>query len=384
MGRNHAKGKKLYHNSIEQRYFFEGQQPEGWICGSLKPKDINRVAWNKGLTKHTDPRVLKYSISLSKNHSCAERARQMGQNNRGRLLSKEHKEALDKGRRLKAQARFSSEQEKEICELYLTPLNTYRVEQLTGISSYLIEKILRKYEIPKHPKEIQMQLMLQASQKSKLEKYGDPHYTNISRRLDTLAAKDDSYWEIRNSKMRATNLERFGVDNPRKSPTIKKKMAESKLTRYGDSTYNNRTKASITSLERYGEQNYSQTVDFANKANFNLYRVGDVNLDSFPELCIFLYFKQKGSEIVRNSTRLKYEFQGRNHYCFVDFSIDGKLVEVKGDYLYRKMQIEDTQDNAKLHCLEQAGVEIWTSKTYKFYQNWFKTQGLNKSDYKLK
>ena len=66
--------KKLYHLGDQEKFFEEGQQPEGWILGAsnrrrqnITKRLLGRTTWNKGLTKETDDRMLKISIKEKEN-----------------------------------------------------------------------------------------------------------------------------------------------------------------------------------------------------------------------------------------------------------------------------------------------------------------------------
>ena len=85
--------------------------------------------------------------------------------------------------------------------------------------------------------------------------------------------------------------------------------------------------------------------------------------------------------IQRSPTRFEYTFNNKKHYCFPDFLIDNSLVEIKGAHLLEQMQVPNTVENAKLNCLTQHNVEIWTIDKYKPYLTWFKEQGFKKEDY---
>lgn len=68
--------------------------------------------------------------------------------------------------------------------------------------------------------------------------------------------------------------------------------------------------------------------------------------------------KEHNIDIQRNASSFSYSFEGYDHVCFPDFIIDGQLVEIKGDYLFKKMLIENTIENAKYNCLLNNNVEI--------------------------
>lgn len=101
-------------------------------------------------------------------------------------------------------------------------------------------------------------------------------------------------------------------------------------------------------------------------------------------MCFYLYFEALGYNVKRNPVKFFYTLNGKKCYTFVDFSVDGTLFEIKGDYLYEKMQISGTKENAKLQCLLENNVKILTSAEYKMYESWFYDSNLDIQDYLYK
>lgn len=341
-----------------------------------------REAWNKGLSALSDERVAKYSKSLLNKPKSAETKAKIGEANKGKHRSEQHIAALKEGAH-KRKKSFSEEEINTVRDIYLSPNSIDTVSKITGLSRYYILNILSQLGIPLHDVDLKNKLMIEKAKKTKLEKYGDENFVNVEKRLLTLENKTADYWLSRSNKVKDTCIAKYGVDNVRKAPEIKNKIKLSKLEKYGDENYNNREKASETMLDLYGVHNYSQTKEFIDRPKFKLYRYEDVSFDSFPELCVYLYFMETGHDISRNSEKFEYFFDGIKHYCFVDFKIDNKLIEIKGDYLYQKMMIPNSLENEKLKCLLNHGVEIWTSEVYNFYINWFRESNHNINDYIL-
>lgn len=135
-------------------------------------------------------------------------------------------------------------------------------------------------------------LVAEKSATTKIEKYGDEHYTNPDKRTTTnldrygvnypLQNKDirkkatqsilDTYGvsNIRkvtavNERIKSTNLKKHGVDNPLKSPHVRAKIAQTNLDRYGatwitqtnlilDGQARSCQDKSVTHLSRIGKQ----------------------------------------------------------------------------------------------------------------------------------
>jgi len=182
-------------------------------------------------------------------------------------------------------------------------------------------------------------------------------------------------------KTRQTCLQKYGVQNFSQHEDFYIKARHTKKQRYGDENYNNRQKAKETCLERFGTEYFSQTTEALESIKFRRYHIDDIYFDSYPELAVYLYCIHNKISIQRSPARFEYTFNNKTHYCFPDFLIDDTLVEIKGAHLFERMQVPDTVENAKLNCLIQHNVEIWTIDKYKPYITWFKEQGFKKEDY---
>lgn len=301
--------------------------------------------------------------------------------NKGKKRSPEHIKAMNEAWSRKCKNNLTEEQKQLIITLYLTPMNISQVCNIVGLSMYYVRKTLKEFNIPEHSKKVKNQLMLEQIAKTKLERYGDAKYTNVEQRKQTLSEKDEEYWIERKQKVKNTVNERYGVNNVSKVKDFIQKGKQTKLEKYGNENYNNRDKFITTSIEKYGVANYSQSSEFINRDKFRLYKVNNISFDSFPELCVYLYCINNNIKIERNKVKFSYMFENKLHYCFVDFLIGNKLVEIKGDFLYEQMLIKNTKDNAKLNCLLNNNVEIWTSDKYNFYIDWFKQNNYNIKDY---
>lgn len=180
-------------------------------------------------------------------------------------------------------------------------------------------------------------------------------------------------------KRKQTFLERFGVDNPSKNDSIKSKISSRvkeefakhpeykerarqtyfEKTGYYHSLQNPAVQESIKkkNLEKYGVEWAFQSLEFKKKADeTNLKRYGTVlpmqnpdvlmkyrsqrskhkaydgtKLDSSYEVAVYEYCIRNGIPIQRTYP-IKYDYLGEQHTTFIDFVIDGLLVEVKGEH----------------------------------------------------
>ena len=77
--------------------------------------------------------------------------------------------------------------------------------------------------------------------------------------------------KCRNDKVKQTNLERYGVDNPTKNPIIRQKQLNTKQSKYGDKYYTNLEKSKKTNLEKYGVEFPLQNLDILNQTRLSLF-----------------------------------------------------------------------------------------------------------------
>ena len=170
-------------------------------------------------------------------------------------------------------------------------------------------------------------------------------------------------------KIKITCLERFGVENPQQAASIKEKSKATNLQRYGHTcallSPEVKEKSVATLKKLYGVEHYSQTKEFHSKS-VRQYKYNDQLFDSLPELSLYIYATDNNLPIERLPIRLEYWFDNKMHYYFPDFMFNNKLLEIKNDYLYKKMLVKNTVENAKLNCILENNIEIWLPKQYNF------------------
>lgn len=245
-----------------------------------------------------------------------------------------------------------------------------------------------------------------------LERYGSEHYSSTEAAKIQLSQtwhnKSQDEINMIRAKSKQTSLERYGVDSPAKAESVKQKIKATNLERYGlTSVLADKEKMKVAVIEKYGVENVFQSEEIKEKikqsmvANYGVehffqselnmsrsvykkYIVDNEYFDSLPELAVWLYMKEHNIDIQRNTSAFSYSFDKCDHVCFPDFIIAGKLIEIKGDHLFKKMLIENTIENAKYRCLLENNVEVWTSAKYNKYLNWFNKKGYDKNDFKRK
>ena len=287
--------------------------------------------------------------------------------------------------------------------------------------------LIKKYGV-EHP--LQSKRLFDKMRQTKVERYGDESYNNTAQTKATrlkkygrdnvgefgspehdaamiakYGTKDALKNEALRKKAEATCLKHYGVKHPIENKELNEKRRQTMLTRHGVEgmlqmpDYYRRAKDGM--LRKYGVLNSSEIpgvrekisetwqsktaeeiVSMRKKAAWKNYCYNGEYFDSLPELSFFLYNKLvKKNNIKRSNAVFVYKFDNKAYKYLPDFEINGKLIEIKGDHLFRKMLIENTKENAKYHCMLKNNVRIMTSKDYNAYVNWFYSQGYKKENF---
>lgn len=160
-----------------------------------------------------------------------------------------------------------------------------------------------------------------------------------------------------------TNLVRFGCENTFQSEEVKNKSKATKAKRYGDENYNNRDKFRETCFERYG------TKGIVHKAP--KYMLNGEGFDSSWEVAYYIWLvDQKKSFVFHPKNGIYYtDSNGKEHWYYPDFLVDGRYVEIKGDHLYRNGFLTSPSGKliyyAKTKCYKDNGVQILTYDSIK-------------------
>ncbi len=185
------------------------------------------------------------------------------------------------------------------------------------------------------------------SEQTKLERYGDPYYTNHAKSEQTkLERYGDPYYSDK-EKMKFTCLKRYGVENVSQSDVVKDKVKKTKQSlnqqdinskisstwalksddekhditqkihstkfkRYGNEHYNNTSKIKSTCIERYG-------VDNPLKSEVILNKVKRTNLEKYG-----VEFPMQHPALKMNNTESRNKYYIKEH-GLVDI-IDGEWI----------------------------------------------------------
>ena len=192
-------------------------------------------------------------------------------------------------------------------------------------------------------------------------------------------------------KIKATNLERYGCEITYQNKDIQKKGEETKLKKYGNKHYTNIEKMKQTCLIKYGVDNYGKTKEYKekfaktnlerygvvypiqlkdifNKANASqnraLYPIKDyttifddiVQYQSKRELKFIKDCEAKNIRVINGDT-ISYSLNGTSHKYFVDFKIYEptgiRLVEIKSRHKWWFRDLKSGMIKAKANAAIQ-------------------------------
>ena len=250
------------------------------------------------------------------------------------------------------------------------------------------------------------------SEATKLERYGDPHYTNVQKIMATLSKKTKEEKDEIYNKVRSTNLERYGghpasrqeqkdrtkqtciekygVVSPGLSQDVKKKIEQTNLEIYGvKNVFANediKNKIKKTNIERYGVENPRKSKFIDNKikktcierygaecsfSNHDIrvkcqqsYNYRNIFFDSSWELAYYIYLTDHDIDFQYQPDYF-FEFLGKRYYP--DFKVNGKFQEIKGEHFfdgdkmvnpYDRSKEQDKIYEAKHQCMIHNGVDI--------------------------
>ena len=221
------------------------------------------------------------------------------------------------------------------------------------------QTMLKRYgvEYPLQSKEIKDKM-----KQTNLERYGVENVYQSKNVKNSLISKygTDNIGVIRNLPEIKEKIKiKLNTDNVFRLDYVKLKSRQTKLNRYGNENFNNRTKAiktmnckysgvgfksnvirekiEQTNLEKYSTKHPAQSREVRAKcvktAKNTKSNIDDSKFDSSFERDVYDYCKRNNIEIEDRQVPIKYEYNGKEHTTFIDFKIDGYLIECKGSHL---------------------------------------------------
>lgn len=201
---------------------------------------------------------------------------------------------------------------------YPTKSKTVKEKQKqTNLKKYGSTSCLQNKEVNKKSKE------------TMIKKYGTEYFTKSDKYKETLLDRYDinNVYQLDyvKDKIKETNLKRYGVDNPSKSKEIRSKSV--------------RTSKSSRS------------------------KIDNSKFDSKYERDVYDFCLRNNIPIEDKQVPIKFEYNGKEHTTFIDFKIDGYLIECKGSHLLEGVfdYKQEVPIEKKLEIYKQNHVIIVTS-----------------------
>ena len=208
------------------------------------------------------------------------------------------------------------------------------------------------------------------------------HYKDTCRRKYGV----DSHNQLESVKQlkEVTYINRYGVSNPNQSDDIIAKRIQTRIQRYG--SYLNDDilrKMQATCMDKYGVahalqypaflEKYKQTclAKYGVETNLQLthemalYKYNDVLFDSSWEVAYYIWLMDNQIQFSYHPSPIKYEIDGKIHFYFPDFIVNGEYVELKGPHLINSMHelinpITKQVLYEKTQCLRDHNVKLIT------------------------
>lgn len=248
--------------------------------------------------------------------------------------------------------------------------------------------------------------------KTKLERYGNPNYTNREKAHKTIKEKYGTDWFVQTShfkeKAEKTYIEHYGVDHNWKSQQSRDKMKQTCLKLYGDENYNNREKSKQTSLKNYGVDNPTKSKIIQSKIrqtclqrygvdhNFKdeeckkkirqtnikkygvpypisfKYHYDNKYFDSSWEVAYYIWLKDNNIKFEYHTKTFEYKDKnGKTHTYELDFVVDNngkqEYIEIKGPQFFNAdgkfcdifdKKTDENLAESKFNCMKINNVKI--------------------------
>ena len=280
--------------------------------------------------------------------------------------------------------------------------DSYQYRNLKNFSELLCHSC-RRYKNYHNPEFLKR--LKEKTEKTSLEKYGVKHYTNrekaystciknngglgfgsekIKTKIQLTNIKNHNNPEYRNTdKMIETANINGGCGAARKSTKIKMETTLYERTGYKHnwSIPEERKvafeKIKISNKEKYGVENVMQVPEIRAKIH-KKYFYDNVYFDSSWELIYYIWLKDNNINFKYQKDKIPYYYKNKLKYYEVDFTVNGKYVELKGPQFFdengKMINIYDrTLDaaaNYKYYCMLMNHVDIITNiEPYKNYIN---------------
>lgn len=259
----------------------------------------------------------------------------------------------------------------DLYNLYINyNLNEKALSELYKVSKSTIINKLKEYNIIKSKEQRKL-----ATIKYNMNKYGVEHPT-----------KSKTVKE----KQKQTNLKKYGSTSCLQNKEVNKKSKETMIKKYGTEYFtksdkyketlldrydiNNvyqldyvKDKIKETNLKRYGVDNPSKSKEIRSKSvrtsKSSRSKIDNSKFDSKYERDVYDFCLRNNIPIEDKQVPIKFEYNGKEHTTFIDFKIDGYLIECKGSHLLEGVfdYKQEVPIEKKLEIYKQNHVIIVTS-----------------------
>lgn len=151
--------------------------------------------------------------------------------------------------------------------------------------------------------------------------------------IDKYGSVEEGY-KHHQEKRRKTLLEKYGVDNNAKREDVKEKTKQTLIDKHGsvkEAYIERKKRIQEAMLEKYG---VTTNLVFV---KFKKYAYDDNFFDSSWELAYYIWLKDNNISFKYHTERILYiGDDGKEHYYYPDFIVDGKIVEIKGDHFFNE------------------------------------------------
>lgn len=187
--------------------------------------------------------------------------------------------------------------------------------------------------------------MREKAKKTNIERYGvacpiktpDLQEKIMQHNIEKYGVEYPTSLEEVKEKVKKTCLERYGVSSPSQNPIFVEKYKQTNLKKYGVENPSQletvKEKARKTCLERYGVRSYTQSEEYQKTAK-KKYFFENKYFDSSWELAFYIYLRDNNIDFIYKPSPINYfDSNGKSHKYFPDFKIGDRLIEIKGDFL---------------------------------------------------
>lgn len=176
-------------------------------------------------------------------------------------------------------------------------------------------------------------------------------------------------------KQRQTMIDKYNAYHNMVVPELKEKFFAQILDKYGGIGNGSKEilqKQQSTMVAVYGVTHLTQSAEYYAKWK-KKYLYNGIYFDSLPEIDYYIKLTDaKANFEYHPNVKFEYQYDGKTHYYFPDFSVDGELIELKGPHFFTTKDIDspdahminpynrqlDGIADAKFKCMRLNNVKI--------------------------